>query len=148
MSTAVIVGGGPNGLTAAILLAQQGVHVTVLEAANSVGGGVRSGAATGPGLIHDYCSAIHPMAVGSPVLAGLDLEKHGLQWLWPEVDCAHPLDDGSCGVLYRDVAATADGLGRDGRRWRALFERPARNFDLLAADIMGPLLRVPRHPWH
>lgn len=90
MSTAVIVGGGPNGLTAAILLAQQGVHVTVLEAADSVGGGVRSGAATGPGLIHDYCSAIHPMAVGSPVLAGLDLEKHGLQWLWPEVDCAHP----------------------------------------------------------
>ncbi|MBE5441129.1 phytoene desaturase family protein [Mycobacteroides abscessus] len=146
MSTAVIVGGGPNGLTAAILLAQQGVHVTVLEAADSVGGGVRSGAATGPGLIHDYCSAIHPMAVGSPVLAGLDLEKHGLQWLWPEVDCAHPLDDGSCGVLYRDVAATANGLGRDGRRWRVLFERPARNFDLLTADIMGPLLRIPRHP--
>ncbi|CPW46930.1 phytoene desaturase family protein [Mycobacteroides abscessus] len=146
MSTAVIVGGGPNGLTAAILLAQQGVHVTVLEATDSVGGGVRSGAATRPGLIHDHCSAIHPMAVASPVLAGLDLEKYGLQWLWPEVDCAHPLDDGSCGVLYRDVAATADSLGPDGRRWRALFERPARNFDLLAADIMGPLLRIPRHP--
>ena len=146
MSTAVIVGGGPNGLTAAVLLAKQGVEVTMLEAADAVGGGVRSGEATGPGLIHGHCSAIHPMAVGSPVLNSLELERHGLRWLWPEVDCAHPLDDGSCGLLYRDIGVTADALGRDGRRWRALFERPARNFDLLTDDIMGPLLRLPRHP--
>lgn len=146
MSTAVIVGGGPNGLTAAVLLAKQGLEVTVLEAADAVGGGVRSGEATGPGLIHDHCSAIHPMAVGSPVLNSLELERHGLRWLWPEVDCAHPLDDGSSGLLYRDIGVTADALGRDGRRWRALFERPARNFDLLIDDIMGPLLRLPRHP--
>src|SRR6185437_16689749 len=109
MATAVVVGSGPNGLAAAVSLAAEGVEVTVLEAASEIGGGTRSGEAIIPGLLHDHCSAIHPMAVGSTFLTGLGLERHGLQWRWPAIDCVHPLDDGSAGVLYRSVQATADG---------------------------------------
>src|SRR3954469_11413412 len=118
MSTAVVVGGGPNGLAAAIFLAEKGVEVTVLEAADEVGGGVRSSEAIIPGLLHDDCSAIHPMAVGSPFHARFDLQRYGLTWRWPEIDCVHPLDGGSAGVLYRSVEETAAGLGPDGSRWR------------------------------
>ena len=114
MSTAVVVGGGPNGLAAAITLAAEGVSVTVLEAADEVGGGARSSEAILPGLLHDHCSAIHPMAVGSPFLSKFNLDRYGLTWRWPEVDCVHPLDDGSAGVLHRSVEQTAAGLGRDG----------------------------------
>jgi phytoene dehydrogenase-like protein len=146
VSTAIVVGGGPNGLAAAVTLAQHGVDVTVLEAADEVGGGTRSSEAILPGLLHDDCSAIHPMAVGSPFLSGLDPDRYGLQWRWPQVDCAHPLDDGSAGVLYQSVERTAAGLGRDGGRWRRLFDRPVARFDALNTDIMGPLLRVPHHP--
>ena len=145
-STAVVVGSGPNGLAAAVTLAQHGLAVTVLEAADEIGGGTRSGEAIVAGLLHDHCSAIHPMAVGSTFLSDLELERHGLQWRWPEVDCVHPLDDGTSGVLYRSVQATADGLGADGRRWQRLFDWPSANFDTLADDIMGPLLRWPHHP--
>lgn len=146
MSTAIVVGGGPNGLAAAVTLAQHGVDVTVLEAADEVGGGTRSSEAILPGLVHDDCSAIHPMAIGSPFLSGLDTDRYGLQWRWPQVDCAHPLDDGSAGVLYQSVEQTAVGLGRDGGRWRRLFGRPVAQFDALNTDIMGPLLRLPQHP--
>ncbi|MBF6077580.1 NAD(P)/FAD-dependent oxidoreductase [Nocardia beijingensis] len=146
MSTAVVVGGGPNGLAAAIVLARAGVDVTVLEGADEIGGGTRTGEAIVPGLLHDHCSAIHPMAVGSPFLRGLDLERYGLSWAWPEVDCAHPLDDGTAGVLLRSVAETAAGLGGDGRVWRLLFERTAAGYERMSGDIMRPLLRVPRHP--
>ncbi|GAB3022064.1 phytoene desaturase family protein [Mycobacterium bourgelatii] len=146
MSTAIVVGAGPNGLAAAITLAQAGVQVTVLEAADEIGGGTRSSEAIIPGLLHDHCSAIHPMAVGSPFLSGLPLERYGLSWRWSEVDCAHPLDDGSAGVLYRSVDQTADGLGGDGSRWRALFSGPSSKYDALSDDIMGPLLRIPSHP--
>jgi phytoene dehydrogenase-like protein len=146
MSTAIVVGSGPNGLAAALTLARVDVQVTVLEAADTIGGGTRSGEAILPGLLHDHCSAIHPMAVGSPFLRSLDLERYGLNWAWPELDCVHPLDDGRSGVLHRSVAETAAGLGVDGRAWRLLFERPSAAYDLLGEDIMRPLLRLPRHP--
>ena len=146
MSTATVVGAGPNGLAAAVTLAKAGVDVTVLEAADEIGRGTRTSEALLPGLLHDHCSAIHPMAVGSPFLAGLGLERYGLTWRLPEIDCVHPLDDGRAGVLYRSVEATADGLGIDHWRWRRLFSRTSRRFDALSDDIMGPLLRVPHHP--
>ena len=146
MSTATVVGAGPNGLAAAVTLARAGVQVTVLEAADEIGGGTRTSEAIVPGLLHDHCSAIHPMAVGSPFLGGLGLERYGLTWCLPEIDCVHPLDDGRAGVLHRSVQATADGLGADGPRWRGLFSWPSRRFDALSDDIMGPLLRMPQHP--
>src|ERR1700748_76285 len=89
MTTALVVGGGPNGLAAAIALAAEGVQVTVLEAADEVGGGARSSEAILPGLLHDHCSAIHPMAVGSPFLGKFNLDRYGLAWRWSEVDCVH-----------------------------------------------------------
>jgi phytoene dehydrogenase-like protein len=146
MSTAIVVGAGPNGLAAAVTLARAGVDVTVLEAADEIGGGTRTSEAIVPGLLHDHCSAIHPMAVGSPFLTGLGLERYGLAWRSPEIDCVHPLDGGRAGVLHHSVEATADGLGTDGSRWRRLFSSPSRRFDALSDDIMGPLLRMPHHP--
>jgi phytoene dehydrogenase-like protein len=146
MSTATVVGAGPNGLAAAVALARAGLRVTVLEAADRIGGGTRSGEAIVPGLLHDHCSAIHPMAVGSPFLNELGLDRYGLRWAWPEIDCVHPLDSGTAGVLHRSVTGTAAGLGADGPTWRRLFEGPAAVYDTFGDDIMGPLLRPPRHP--
>ena len=146
MSTATVVGSGPNGLAAALTLARAGLSVTVLEAADAIGGGTRTSEAIVPGLLHDHCSAIHPMAVGSPLLSEFRLDRYGLRWLRTEIDCVHPLDKGDAGVLYRSVDDTAAALGRDGLAWRALFGRPTARFDALSEDIMGPLLRVPEHP--
>lgn len=146
MSTATVVGAGPNGLAAAVALARAGLRVTVLEAADTIGGGTRSGEAIVPGLLHDFCSAIHPMAVGSPFYNELGLDRYGLRWAWPEIDCVHPLDSGTAGVLHRSVTATAAGLAADGRTWRALFEGPSAAYATFGDDIMGPLLRLPRHP--
>ncbi|MEV6331210.1 NAD(P)/FAD-dependent oxidoreductase [Streptomyces sp. NPDC051909] len=146
MTTALVIGGGPNGLAAGALLAKAGLEVTLLEAADETGGGTRSHEAILPGLLHDHCSAIHPMAVTSPALRSLELERHGLRWLLPDIDCVHPLDDGTAGVLLRSVAETARGLGADGGRYRALLEPSVRHWDALAEDTMGPLLRVPGHP--
>ncbi|KXP06544.1 phytoene desaturase family protein [Tsukamurella pseudospumae] len=146
MTTATVVGGGPNGLAAAITLARAGVETTLLEAADTVGGGIRSFEGIAEGLIHDHCAAIHPMAVGSPFLATIDLEKRGLRWRSADVECVHPLDDGTAGVLRRTVGDTAAGMGPDGAAWRALFDRPVRNFDRIGPSMLGSLLRVPRHP--
>lgn len=146
MSTAVVVGAGPNGLAAAITLAAKGIDVTVLEATDRIGGGVRSSEYVLPGLVFDGCAAIHVMPAGSQFIKGLELDRYGLQWKWTEIDCVHPLDDGTAGALYRSVETTADGLGVDGSRWQLLFGGPSRRFDKLSEDIMGPLLRVPRHP--
>jgi phytoene dehydrogenase-like protein len=146
LSQAVVVGAGPNGLACAVALAGKGVEVTVLEAGERIGGGTRSAELTEPGLVHDVCSAIHPMAVGSPFLNALQLERHGLEWRWPEVDCAHPLDDGSAGVMLQSVEETARGLGNDGAAWRRVFERPVRSLDVLIEDMFRPFLHVPRHP--
>lgn len=146
MSTAVVVGAGPNGLAAAITLAAKGVDVTVLEAADRIGGGVRSSEAIIPGLLFDHCAAIHVMPAGSKFITELGLDRYGLQWKWTDIDCVHPLDDGTAGALYRSVQTTAAGLGTDGARWESVFGRPSRGFDKLSEDIMGPLLRVPKHP--
>ena len=146
MSDAVIVGSGPNGLACAVALAREGLSVTVLEAEDTIGGGARSGELTLPGLVHDLCSAVHPMAVGSPFLRSLALERHGLEWRWPEVDCAHPLDDGSAGVMLRSVDETAEALGGDGAAWRRVFGPPAASFGVLVEDLFRPVAHVPRHP--
>lgn len=146
MTTAVVVGSGPNGLAAAVHLARSGADVQVLEAADTIGGGTRTAELTVPGVLHDLCSAFHPMAVGSPFLSTLDLERYGLTWKWTEIDCAHPLDDGDAGLIHRSIDATADGLGSDGSRWQRMYGDIARNFDLLAADLMRPIANVPRHP--
>ncbi len=145
MSSAIVVGSGPNGLAAAARLARAGLEVTVLEASDTIGGGTRSSEMIVAGLVHDHCSAVHPMAAGSPFLAGLNLSD-GLTWLQPDVDCAHPLDDGSAGVFYRSIERTVDALGSDGRRWRRVFEPATSRFDALFADASQPILRVPRHP--
>ena len=146
MSSAIVVGSGPNGLAAAVRLARAGLEVTVLDASSEIGGGTRSSEMLVTGLMHDHCSAVHPLAAGSPFFAGLNPPLEGLTWLQPDVDCAHPLDDGSAGVLYRSMDRTADALGSDGQRWRRVFEPMASHFDALFADASQPVLRVPRHP--
>jgi phytoene dehydrogenase-like protein len=146
MTSAVVVGAGPNGLAAAIHLARKGFDVQVLEAADSIGGGARSGELTVPGVIHDYCSASHPMGVGSPFWQEIDLAGYGLAWKWAEIDCAHPLDDGTAGVLHQSVEETAAGLGVDARRWRLAVGDLAAGFDQLGQDLLRPALHVPRHP--
>ncbi|MFL6060325.1 MAG: phytoene desaturase family protein [Marmoricola sp.] len=146
MTRAVVVGSGPNGLAGAIRLAQAGVEVVVLEAADVAGGGTRSTERILPGLLHDDCSAFHPTGVASPYFATLGLEEHGLRWAWPEIDLAHPLDDGRAGVVTRDFADTDRTLGDDAAKWRRVFEPLARTFDKIAVDAMGPAVHVPKHP--
>lgn len=146
MTSAVVVGSGPNGLAAAARLARAGVEVTVLEAAETIGGGTRSEELIVPGLVHDQCSAFHPIAAASPFFAELDLAAHGLKWLQPEVDCAHPLDDGSAAVFFKSVEQTVDALGTDGERWRQLFGPMSEKLDALLGDATQPVLSVPHHP--
>jgi phytoene dehydrogenase-like protein len=142
---AVVVGSGPNGLSAAVALARQGFSVLVFEAADTVGGGTRSAALTLPGFIHDVCSAIHPMAVASPFFRELPLGEHGLEWIHPGVPLAHPLDDGSAAVLDRSMDTTADGLGADASAYRRLMRPLATRADILFRELVGPL-GIPRHP--
>src|ERR1700746_2936282 len=114
----IVVGSGPNGLAAAITLARNGLSVLVLEANSTIGGGARSSELTLPGFVHDVCSAVHPLAAGSPFFKKLPLERFGLDWIQPEIPLAHPLEDGSAAFLQRDVDLTADTLGRDARAYR------------------------------
>ncbi|MDA8392645.1 MAG: NAD(P)/FAD-dependent oxidoreductase [Actinomycetota bacterium] len=143
---AVVVGSGPNGLAAAVTLAGAGLSVTVLERSASIGGGTRTEELTVPGVLHDVCSAVHPLAVASPFLSSLDLGRHGLRWMWPEVDVAHPLDSGRAAVMAGSLAETAAGLGAAGSTWRRLFGPLVERFQQLAVETMGPVLHVPRHP--
>jgi phytoene dehydrogenase-like protein len=146
LSEAIVVGSGPNGLACAVELARNGVAVTVLEAEERIGGGTRTSELTLPGLLHDDCSATHPMAAGSPFLRSLDLGRHGLEWLLPEIDLAHPLDDGSAGVMVRSIEQTARGLGHDGAAWKRVFGSSSAHFGALLDDMLAPILHVPRHP--
>lgn len=143
---AVVVGSGPNGLAAAVTLAQRGLRVTVLEGRDEIGGGTRTAELTVPGVLHDVCSAIHPFGISSPFLRSLPLADHGLVWKLPEVDLAHPLDDGTAAVLVRDIDETAAGLGADGDRWKSVFGMVAERYDDLAPEVLGPVVHVPRRP--
>lgn len=146
MTTAVVVGSGPNGLAGAIRLAEAGLSVRVLETNERYGGGLRTTELTLPGVLHDECSAFHPSALASPLFRSLGLESEGLQWAWPEVDFAHPLDRGRAGVLWRDIDRTAGGLGVDGAAWLRTNRRIAEGFDELVEDIFRAIVHVPRHP--
>ena len=146
MTTAVVVGSGPNGLAAAITLARAGVEVTVLEAAEVAGGGTRSGELTLPGLIHDECSGFHPLAVDTPFSREVDLGAYGLRWRWPEVQYSHPLDGGRGAASLRSVEETAAGLGPGGRGWQRVFGPLTERFDAITAEFLRPMVHVPEHP--
>jgi phytoene dehydrogenase-like protein len=146
VTTATIVGSGPNGLAAALTLADAGITVTVLEGAETPGGGTRTSELTLPGLLHDDCSAAHPLAVDTPFARQFDLAAHGLTWRWPKVQYAHPLAGGRGAAAHRSLEETAAGLGRDGRRWSGMFGSLVRDFDLISEDVMAPILGVPGHP--
>jgi phytoene dehydrogenase-like protein len=143
---ATVVGAGPNGLSAAVVLARAGLEVTVLEAGPAIGGGAASGELLGPGVLSDLGSAVHPFGLASPFFRDLPLERHGLQWRHGRYPVGHPLDDGPAALLEHDLDAAATELGRDGAAWRALFTQPVRNFEKLVPAVLGPLLRVPSNP--
>lgn len=143
---AVIVGSGPNGLAAAITLARAGCSVLVCEANPTIGGGARSTELTLPGFLHDVCSAVHPLAAGSPFFKTLPLKGFGLAWIQPEIPLAHPLDDGSAACLHRDIDLTAEQLGSDSSAYRRLVKPLARNWEKLAGELLQPILHLPRHP--
>jgi len=146
MDDAVIVGAGPNGLAAAIVLARAGRSVRVLEASDRPGGGARTSELTLPGHLHDVGAAIHPLAAGSPFFRSIDLAPRGLRLLHPQTPLAHPLDGGRAAVLERSLDETARRLGRDGARWRRLVGPIARDWDATVPDLLGPPLRRPSHP--
>jgi phytoene dehydrogenase-like protein len=141
---AVVVGSGPNGLSAAIVLAGAGRRVTVLEGSETLGGGCRSEELTLPGFVHDTCSTVHALALASPFLSSLPLAEHGLELVHPGAPLAHPLDDGSAVLLERSVEETAGGLGPDGDAYRRLFDPLVQSSDDLMREVLGPL-RPPRH---
>jgi phytoene dehydrogenase-like protein len=142
----VIVGAGPNGLAAAIRIAQAGHEVLVVEAEPTVGGGSRSAELTLPGYMHDVCAAVMPLGAGSPFLRSLPLAQHDLTWVQPPVPAGHPLDDGTAVLLHRSVDATAAGLGVDARAYRRLVGPLAERWDDLADASLGPLTEGVRHP--
>jgi phytoene dehydrogenase-like protein len=143
---AIVVGAGPNGLSAAIALARAGLDVLVVEAARDPGGGARTEELTLPGFRHDVCSAVHPLALASPFFASLPLERHGLEWVHPPIACAHPLDAEPAALLARSVEVTADGLGPDAAAWKKSMARWAEGWPALLADLLGPL-HLPRDAW-
>ena len=142
---AVVVGSGPNGLSAAITMQKAGLSVLILESKANIGGGMRSAELTQPGFIHDVCSAIHPLAVESPFLRSLPLSRFGLEFIYPPVPVAHPFDDGTSACLSSSVFETANSLGVDCKAYLNLMEPLVRDWPVLATDILGPL-RLPENP--
>jgi phytoene dehydrogenase-like protein len=145
---AIIIGSGPNGLAAAIRLAQKGWKVLVLEAASTTGGGTRTKELTLPGFQHDVCSAVHPMGLGSPYLRALgpELEKHGLRWIQPDHPLAHPLEGGRAAVLHRSLEDTAASLGKDTGKYRFFFKTLVEHAHELYGDMLAPA-GFPKHPY-
>jgi phytoene dehydrogenase-like protein len=143
---ATVIGAGPNGLAAAIVLARAGVQVDVCEAEPTIGGGARTLELTIPGFRHDFGSAIHPLAAASPFFSTLPLEKYGLAWIHSPLALAHPLDDGTAVVLERGLGKSTSTLGVDARAWDALTLPVATHWHELAPDLLGPIVRIPRHP--
>lgn len=142
---AIVVGAGPNGLAAAIELARAGLSVCVFEANEVAGGGARSAELTLPGFVHDICSAVHPLAAGSPFFTKLGLTQYGLEFINPPAALAQPFDDGSAVLLHRSVEMTAEGLGLDGKAYQKLMSPLVEDWGDLTDDLLGPL-RIPRHP--
>lgn len=144
-SDAAVVGSGPNGLAAAVTLARAGRSVVVYEARDTAGGALCSSALTLPGFVHDVGAAVFPMAVDTPFFRDLPLREHGLELISPEASVAHPFDDGSAAVIYRDLGRAIEELGDDGPRYRWFLEPILHRWDLLVEDLLSPM-RVPVHP--
>jgi len=144
---ACVIGSGTNGLSAAIVLAQAGLQVEVFEAEKVPGGATRSMELTLPGLVHDFGSAVYPLGAGSPFFSTLPLHDYGLEWIHSPAPLAHPLDDGTAVVLEQDLGTTEATVGMDGRAWRALMEPMVKHWNEFAPEVLGPALRIPRHPW-
>ncbi|MHB8301745.1 MAG: phytoene desaturase family protein [Acidobacteriaceae bacterium] len=144
---ACVIGAGPNGLAAAIVLAQAGLQVEVFEAESQFGGAARTMDLTLPGFHHDFGSAVHPMAAGSPFFTTLPLQDYGLEWIHSPAALAHPFEDGTAVLLERDFDAAQAELGADGAAWRGLMEPLAKRWPQLAQDILRPLLALPHHPF-
>ncbi|MGC2299517.1 MAG: NAD(P)/FAD-dependent oxidoreductase [Acidobacteriaceae bacterium] len=147
MRRACVIGSGPNGLAAAVVLAQAGLPVDVYEAEAQAGGGARTLELTLPGFKHDFGSAVHPMGAGSPFFSSLPLAEFGLQWVHGTSPLAHPLDDGTAVTLEHSLQDQERQLGEDGRAWRELVEPMVTHWKDFAVDTMGPVTRIPRHPW-
>jgi len=142
-----VVGAGPNGLAAAIVLAQAGMQVDVLEAEPTPGGAARTLELTLPDFRHDFGSAIYPMAAGSPFFSSLPLSQHGLEWIHSPAALAHPLDDGTAVMLERDLSTTATSLGVDGPAWDKLMRPFVERWNEFAPEILRPVSFLPKHPW-
>jgi phytoene dehydrogenase-like protein len=142
---AIVIGAGPNGLAAGIVLARAGLSVCIIEGDQSVGGGMRSAELTLPGFLHDVCSAVHPLAAGSPFFRSLPLVEYGLEWIYPPAALAHPFDDGTAVVLDRSVEATAQRLGPDEAAYRDLLQPLVKDWNLIDKELLGPLA-LPRFP--
>ncbi len=145
MPDAIVVGSGPNGLAAAITLAAEGIAVRLIEGADDIGGGTRCAELTLPGFVHDVCSAIHPLALASPVLRGLPLAELGLEWVHPPAPLAHPFDDGTAVLLERSIETTAAGLGRDAGSYARLIGPLQRSAADVLDAVLAPLEPL-RHP--
>ena len=146
MKRACVIGSGPNGLAAAVVLARAGLRVEVFEAETVPGGATRTLPLTLPGFLHDFGSAVYPFAAGSPFFASLPLADFGLEWIHGEAPLAHPLDDGTAVVLDRDLAKAERMLGLDGEEWRRLVSPAVKDWFTFAEDSLGPMLRFPHHP--